>query len=57
MVQASQPLLVINGLTAKAGELEILIAAGPEQWHLLQPNWPSDRDDSEPAHAAGETGA
>ena len=40
---------------ALAGELEILIAAGPEQWHLLQPNWPSDRDEPEPAHAAGET--
>ena len=40
---------------ALAGELEILIAAGPEQWHLLQPNWPSDRDELEPAHAAGKT--
>jgi len=26
-----------------AGELEVLISAEPEQWHLLQPNWPSDR--------------
>jgi len=25
-----------------ARELEQLIAAAPEQWHLLQPNWPSD---------------
>jgi len=25
-----------------ARELEALIAAAPEQWHLLQPNWPSD---------------
>lgn len=25
-----------------AGELESLIRAAPEQWHLLQPNWPSD---------------
>ena len=40
---------------ALAGELEILIAAEPEQWHLLQPNWPSDRDKPEPASAAGET--
>ena len=40
---------------ALAGELEILIAAGPEQWHLLQPNWPSDRDEPEPASVAGET--
>ena len=25
-----------------AHDLEQLIAAAPEQWHLLQPNWPSD---------------
>lgn len=25
-------------------ELEHLIAAAPEQWHLLQPNWPSDHE-------------
>lgn len=25
-----------------AGELEALIRAAPEQWHLMQPNWPSD---------------
>jgi phosphatidylinositol dimannoside acyltransferase len=25
-----------------AGVLEELIRAAPEQWHLLQPNWPSD---------------
>ena len=25
-----------------AGELEFLIRRAPEQWHLLQPNWPSD---------------
>lgn len=25
-----------------AQELEVLIAEAPEQWHLLQPNWPSD---------------
>jgi len=25
-----------------AHELEILIRAAPEQWHLMQPNWPSD---------------
>ncbi len=28
---------------AVAHELEGLIRAAPEQWHLLQPNWPSDR--------------
>jgi KDO2-lipid IV(A) lauroyltransferase len=26
-----------------AGELEGLVRRAPEQWHLLQPNWPSDR--------------
>jgi KDO2-lipid IV(A) lauroyltransferase len=26
-----------------AGHLEDLIRAAPEQWHLFQPNWPSDR--------------
>ena len=31
---------------ALAYELEILIRAAPEQWHLLQPNWPSDRRDT-----------
>lgn len=25
-----------------AGELEFLIRRAPEQWHLFQPNWPSD---------------
>jgi KDO2-lipid IV(A) lauroyltransferase len=24
-------------------ELEALIRKAPEQWHLMQPNWPSDR--------------
>jgi KDO2-lipid IV(A) lauroyltransferase len=28
---------------ALAHELEDLIRAAPEQWHLFQPNWPSDR--------------
>ena len=28
---------------AMAAELEGLIRRAPEQWHLLQPNWPSDR--------------
>ena len=27
---------------ALARELEVLIRRAPEQWHLLQPNWPSD---------------
>jgi KDO2-lipid IV(A) lauroyltransferase len=25
-----------------AREFEGLIAEAPQQWHLLQPNWPSD---------------
>ena len=29
-----------------ANEFEALIAAAPEQWHLMQPNWPSDRGTS-----------
>lgn len=40
-----------DGLRADVGRvtqevtdrLEVLISAAPEQWHLLQPNWPSDR--------------
>jgi KDO2-lipid IV(A) lauroyltransferase len=28
---------------ALADEFEQLIAAAPDQWHLLQPNWPSDQ--------------
>lgn len=27
-----------------AKELEALILAAPDQWHLVQPNWPSDRE-------------
>ena len=30
-----------------ANELELLIRAAPQQWHLLQPNWPSDRSGPE----------
>jgi KDO2-lipid IV(A) lauroyltransferase len=29
---------------ALARRLEDLIRAAPEQWHLMQPNWPSDRN-------------
>lgn len=32
-------------LTAElAGELELLIRRAPSQWHLFQPNWPSDHE-------------
>ncbi len=27
-----------------AHELEVLIRRAPDQWHILQPNWPSDRE-------------
>ena len=33
----------VRGMTSKlAVELEKLIRRAPEQWHLFQPNWPSD---------------
>jgi KDO2-lipid IV(A) lauroyltransferase len=31
-----------------ATELEALIRVAPEQWHLMQPNWPSDRAERDP---------
>ncbi|MCB0990971.1 MAG: phosphatidylinositol mannoside acyltransferase [Acidimicrobiales bacterium] len=34
---------VSAGTQALAHELEFLIRQAPEQWHLLQPNWPSDQ--------------
>ena len=27
-----------------AGQLEVLISQAPTQWHLVQPNWPSDNE-------------
>ena len=36
-----------------AYELEELIRAAPEQWHLLQPNWPSDHEAAPRAAARG----
>jgi phosphatidylinositol dimannoside acyltransferase len=32
-----------TGTQAMATALETLIRQAPDQWHLLQPNWPSDR--------------
>ena len=29
---------------ALCSELEDLVRAAPEQWHLFQPNWPSDHE-------------
>lgn len=33
---------VVAGTQALAHELEVLIRRAPQQWHLFQPNWPSD---------------
>lgn len=33
-----------EGLTRFAGVLEEMISEAPDQWHLFQPNWPSDED-------------
>jgi KDO2-lipid IV(A) lauroyltransferase len=33
---------------AVACELESLIRAAPEQWHMMQPNWPSDLAEGPP---------
>jgi lauroyl/myristoyl acyltransferase len=33
---------VAAGTQRLAAELEVLIARAPTQWHLMQPNWPSD---------------
>lgn len=35
---------VIAGTQALAHELEDLIRKAPEQWHVMQPNWPSDHE-------------
>jgi phosphatidylinositol dimannoside acyltransferase len=39
--------VVAEGTQAVASAVEKLISAAPEQWHLLQPNWPSDREPAE----------
>ncbi len=36
-----------------AAAFEALIRADPTQWHLMQPNWPSDRDDAVDGPRAG----
>ncbi len=41
---------------ALARELEILIRAAPEQWHLMQPNWPSDRAALDRRHRREQAG-
>jgi KDO2-lipid IV(A) lauroyltransferase len=37
---------LVQGTRAYAERLEAAIRPAPEQWHLLQPNWPSDREAS-----------
>jgi phosphatidylinositol dimannoside acyltransferase len=39
-----RPEAVKAGSQALADALEALITEAPDQWHLLQPNWPSDRE-------------
>lgn len=39
-----------------ARELEVLIRRAPDQWHLMQPNWPSDPGYAEQQAAARATG-
>jgi phosphatidylinositol dimannoside acyltransferase len=35
---------VLSMTQALAVEMESLIRAAPQQWHLVQPNWPTDRE-------------
>ena len=44
---------VAAGSQALAAQLEAIIRAHPEQWHLFQPNWPSDRDEGAARAEAG----
>jgi KDO2-lipid IV(A) lauroyltransferase len=37
-----------------ARRFEELVRMAPEQWHVMQPNWPSDRGETPPADGAGE---
>ncbi len=34
---------VVRVTVALAAELELLIGRAPDQWHLVQPNWPTDQ--------------
>ena len=40
-----------------ARRFEELVRMAPEQWHVMQPNWPSDRGDAAPPTSAGSTEA
>jgi len=47
----------VSALTqAIAAELETLIGAEPTQWHIMQPNWPSDEEAAPRARGAGSDG-
>jgi phosphatidylinositol dimannoside acyltransferase len=35
---------VVATTQALAAQLETIISQAPDQWHLVQPNWPSDRE-------------
>ena len=39
----ASPAILPRITQALADDFEMLIAAAPDQWHLLQPNWPSDQ--------------
>ncbi|HEX9260768.1 MAG TPA: phosphatidylinositol mannoside acyltransferase [Acidimicrobiales bacterium] len=48
----------VQALTqALAHELEVLIRRAPTQWHLFQPNWPSDPGYGEDQHRRDGSGA
>lgn len=44
--EGSRSEMVASITQALARELESIIREAPEQWHLVQPNWPSDRQES-----------
>ena len=48
---------VSAGTRQVTAELEELIRRAPTQWHLLQPNWPSDPGWSPPARSPGAASA
>jgi KDO2-lipid IV(A) lauroyltransferase len=41
--EGHRPEDIREGTQRLAEALEAMIREAPEQWHLLQPNWPSDR--------------
>jgi KDO2-lipid IV(A) lauroyltransferase len=45
---------VVRITQALAHRFEALIREAPEQWHLMQPNWPSDRESPSAARAGDD---